>query len=98
MLSFFTRGVLDEILNLIESVSEGFPAYSCTVGHKFQRLSLLLKSQKTRSDRLGKTTSGLKIKVEKTPQELAESEPKAYPKHKEKDGPTYPNKQQNYRR
>ena len=28
MLSFFPRGVLDEILNLIESVSEGFPCYS----------------------------------------------------------------------
>ena len=28
MLSFFTRDVLDEILNLIESVSEGFPSYS----------------------------------------------------------------------
>ena len=27
-LSFFQRGVLDEILNLIESVSEGFPSYS----------------------------------------------------------------------
>ena len=26
-LSFFPRGVLDEILNLIESVSEGFPSY-----------------------------------------------------------------------
>ena len=26
--SFFPRGVLDEILNLIESVSEGFPSYS----------------------------------------------------------------------
>ena len=25
--SFFPRGVLDEILNLIESVSEGFPSY-----------------------------------------------------------------------
>ena len=24
----FPRGVLDEILNLIESVSEGFPSYS----------------------------------------------------------------------
>ena len=34
MLSFFPRGVLDEILNLIESVSEGFPSYS-------QRLSLV---------------------------------------------------------
>ena len=29
MLSFCPRGVLDEILNLIESVSEGFPSYSC---------------------------------------------------------------------
>ena len=28
MLSIFPRGVLDEILNLIESVSEGFPSYS----------------------------------------------------------------------
>ena len=25
---FFPRGVLDEILDLIESVSEGFPTYS----------------------------------------------------------------------
>ena len=29
MLSFLPRGVLDEILNLIESVSEGFPSFSC---------------------------------------------------------------------
>ena len=28
MLSFFPRDVLDEILNLIELVSEGFPSYS----------------------------------------------------------------------
>ena len=28
MLSFFPRDVLDEILDLIESVSEGFPSYS----------------------------------------------------------------------
>ena len=27
---FFPRGVLDEILNLIESVSEGFPSYFST--------------------------------------------------------------------
>ena len=31
MLSFFPRDVLDEILNLIESVSEGFPSYSCAI-------------------------------------------------------------------
>ena len=30
MLSLFPRDVLDEILNLIESVSEGFPSYSYT--------------------------------------------------------------------
>ena len=29
MLSFFPRGVLDEILNLTESMSEGLPTYSC---------------------------------------------------------------------
>ena len=30
MLSIFPRGVLDEILNLIESVSEDFPSYFST--------------------------------------------------------------------
>ena len=30
MLFFFPRGVLDEILNLIESVSGGFPSCLCT--------------------------------------------------------------------
>ena len=29
MLSFFPPSVLDEILNLIESVSQGFPSYLC---------------------------------------------------------------------
>ena len=33
MLSFFPRGVLDEILNLIESVSDGFPSYSPPPGN-----------------------------------------------------------------
>ena len=32
MLSFFPQGVLDEILNLIESVSEEFPSYFCIRG------------------------------------------------------------------
>ena len=31
VLSFFPRDVLDEILNLIESVSEDFPSYSCRI-------------------------------------------------------------------
>ena len=30
VLSFFTLDVLDEIWDLIESVSEGFPTYSCS--------------------------------------------------------------------
>ena len=35
MLSFFPRGVLDEILNLIESFSEDFPSYSyCNIAVK----------------------------------------------------------------
>ena len=33
VLSFFPRDVLDEILNLIESVSEDFPSYSCIDNH-----------------------------------------------------------------
>ena len=32
VLSFFPRDVLDEILNLVESVSEDFPSYSSTGG------------------------------------------------------------------
>ena len=35
MLSFFPRGVLDEILNLIESVSEGFPSYFSSAGASY---------------------------------------------------------------
>ena len=30
MLSFPPRNVLDDIWDLVESVSEGFPSYSCT--------------------------------------------------------------------
>ena len=33
MLSFFPQGVLDEILNLIGSVSEGLPSYSSIISH-----------------------------------------------------------------
>ena len=35
VLSFFPRDVLDEILNLIESVSEDFPSYSFLYLHLF---------------------------------------------------------------
>ena len=33
VLSFFPRDVLDEILNLIESVSEDFPSYSYFINY-----------------------------------------------------------------
>ena len=45
VLSFFPRDVLDEILKLIESVSEDFPSYSFIVklciGFPFTRLSII---------------------------------------------------------
>ena len=54
MLSFFPRDVLGEILNLIESVSEGFPTYSwflcdsrcrfCTVRFLFTNMKHILDS------------------------------------------------------
>ena len=40
MLSFFPLGVLDEILNLIESVSEGFPSYFCYGGRDYMYTSV----------------------------------------------------------
>ena len=56
MLSYFPRGVLDEILNLIESVSDGFPSYSCNypsslgiLYHIGIELYVMYKSQKLRS-------------------------------------------------
>ena len=44
MLFFFPRGVLDEILNLIESVSEGFPSYFymySVLKHKVNRTAIM---------------------------------------------------------
>ena len=38
VLSFFPRDVLDEILNLIESVSEDFPSYSSIGAYRMGRL------------------------------------------------------------
>ena len=43
MLSFFPRDVLDEILNLIESVSEGFPSYSSIYESVFEKKTGLLE-------------------------------------------------------
>ena len=41
VLSFFPRDVLDETLNLIESVSEDFPSYSCMCLHYCYLLLLI---------------------------------------------------------
>ena len=41
VLSFFPRDVLDEILNLIESVSEDFPSYSFIPLHFHYQLSMV---------------------------------------------------------
>ena len=46
VLSFFPRDVLDEILKLIESVSEDFPSYSCMLLWFMIGLTLLVVSYK----------------------------------------------------
>ena len=48
VLSFFPRDVLDEILNLIESVSEDFPSYSSKVCRDFMEIHFQIKFQKNR--------------------------------------------------
>ena len=52
VLSFFPRDVLDEILNLIESVSEDFPSYS-SIAHS---LSLSSKYRPGMAEKLLKRT------------------------------------------
>ena len=46
VLSFFPRDVLDEILNLIESVSEGFPSYSFVILIKTVLVTVLARLTK----------------------------------------------------
>ena len=45
MLSFFPRGVSDEILNLIESVSKEFPSYSLNFKVKDLTLRFTVRSK-----------------------------------------------------
>ena len=45
VLSFFPRDVLDEILNLIESVSEDFPSYSYNSQNITFIVSIVLNEQ-----------------------------------------------------
>ena len=46
MLSFFPQGVLDEILNLIESVSEDFPSYYSNVSASYFVISVCIDNGK----------------------------------------------------
>ena len=58
MLLFFPRDVLDEILNLIESVSDGFPSYS--FNHVFSCINIRqvpMKVFQTRARRASVQTS-----------------------------------------
>ena len=57
MLSFFPRGVLDGILNLIESVSEDFPSYSCRTNRTHA------KAKKTGSGKLRSKFESLKRQI-----------------------------------
>ena len=50
MLSFFPRGVLDEILILIESVSEDFLSYSCSKGKKTETALDILALRRTMAE------------------------------------------------
>ena len=50
VLSFFPRDVLDEILNLIESVSEDFPSYSFVV-LLFKLIHIMFQRNRHRSSK-----------------------------------------------
>ena len=41
---------MDEILNLIESVSEGFPSYFCTVNERSSLFAEFFKKKKKKKD------------------------------------------------
>ena len=66
VLSFFPRDVLDEILNLIESVSEDFPSYSLTAkllrqGYRYHKLrKAFSKFYRRHFDIVSKYNVGLK--------------------------------------
>ena len=56
VLSFFPRDVLDEILNLIESVSEDFPSYSWCINLYDGKSSLVYNYYSTRAPQAGQYT------------------------------------------
>ena len=69
MLSFFPRDVLDEILNLIESVSEGFPSYFCSEKKDYRVHRAELKGQLRRRGYSRKFLEGELQKVDKLKRE-----------------------------
>ena len=71
MLSFFPLDVLDEIGDLIESVSEGFPTYSC-IRHKYEMWATAISVLKSKGNysrlslsrlRLSRITAYLEEKI-----------------------------------
>ena len=71
VLSFFPRDVLDEILNLIESVSEDFPSYSST--HRPGNLTEILKSWATLSRKVNRNLNTLSYIVLDIEKELTDA-------------------------
>ena len=61
VLSFFPRDVLDEILNLIESVSEDFPSYSLTMSPESDEDINMLEYIIVNDVNLGHRETGLNI-------------------------------------
>ena len=64
VLSFFPRDVLDEILNLIGSVSEGYPSYSFTSFKKLKPQNVRRISETNRKSCLCKACCNVALKVE----------------------------------
>ena len=58
---FFPRGVLGEILNLIGSVSGGFPSYFCTLLALFAAFSLSALYKRSRAQIPNGPASNLKL-------------------------------------
>ena len=78
VLSFFPRDVLDEILNLIESVSEDFPSYSCAIFGSLRWMicdftrfkSILLISRLWKGDNERLCATGLRLERPPPPADL----------------------------
>ena len=86
VLSFFPRDVLDEILNLIESVSEDFPSYSTLSlkNHVIPRLEdRNLKFYRIRGEERKHAYHYMQYKEssEENPQKLTQLSSRSHPRH-----------------